>query len=167
MFQDQSKDIVRDLGYLTLGSRLKRLGERLQSNTQRILDEHGLDVQAAQTVFLNAIERSGSLTVGELAESVGVSQPGATRTVGDLEDAGYVEIVQSSGDQRRKSVTLTLNGRRLVEHGRSKVWPLVERAVRDVCEELRGPLLTQLAAIEDALTDKPLNQRITKQGRRS
>jgi hypothetical protein len=26
-------DIVRDLGHLTLGSRLKRLGERLQAHT--------------------------------------------------------------------------------------------------------------------------------------
>ena len=29
------EDVVRALGYLTLGTRMKRIGERLQADTQR------------------------------------------------------------------------------------------------------------------------------------
>src|SRR5688572_7883183 len=123
------EDVVRSFGHLTLGSRLKRIGERLQAQTQRILDAHELPIQAAQFPVLAAIDRLGPLTIGELAEAVGVSQPGATRTVGQLADAQLVTITQSTDDQRRKSVSLTSHGRRIVDTGKQEVWPLIEAAV--------------------------------------
>ena len=32
------EDILRSLGFLCLGSRMKRMGEQLQADTQRVLD---------------------------------------------------------------------------------------------------------------------------------
>src|SRR5436853_4896349 len=118
-------DVVRELGHLTLGTRLKRIGERMQAQTQRILDAHELPIQAAQFPFLAAIDRLGALTVGEIAEAVGVTQPGATRALAQLAEAGYVEIAPSSEDQRRKSVTLTRRGQKLVDAGKRDVWPVI------------------------------------------
>lgn len=154
-----TEDIVRGLGYLTLGSRLKRLGERMQAHTQRILDAHELSIQAAQFPFLAAIDRLGPSTIGQLAESVGGSQPGATRALAQLADAGYVAIETAPEDQRRKYVALTKQGRQLVETGKKEVWPAVEAAVRDLCETGEGGLLDQLATIEDGLTAVPLDRR--------
>ena len=157
-------DVIRELGHLALGTRLKRLGERLQSQTQRILDGYELPIQAAQFPFLAAIDRLEAATVGELAEAVGVTQPAATRALAQLAEAGYVEIVQAEGDQRRKSVTLSRQGKRLVELGKREVWPVIEAAVKDACRGASGPLLDQLAAIEDALEREPLERRV--RGRR-
>lgn len=162
-----SQDVVRELGHLTLGTRLKRLGERLQSQTQRILDAHELQIQAAQFPFLAAIDRIGPLTVGEIAEAVGVTQPGATRALGQLEAEGLVEITQASDDQRRKSVTLTKQGKRLVEVGKRDVWPLIDAAVKETCRKLSGSLLEQLAGLEDGLADESLDRRAARiHGRR-
>ena len=155
-------DHVRELGYLTLGTRLKRLGERMQAHTQRILDAHELEIQAAQFPFLASIDRLGSATIGELAEAVGVSQPGATRTLAQLAEAGLIEITQARDDQRRKSVVLTKQGRRLVDMGRRTVWPLIEHAVRELCHPLDGPLLEQLSAIEEGLAEQPLDRRAAR-----
>jgi DNA-binding MarR family transcriptional regulator len=153
------EDVVRELGYLTLGSRLKRIGERLQAHTQRILEADGLAIPAGQFTFLAALDRLGALTIGELADSVGVTQPGATRAAAQLEEAGLVAITQAKDDQRRKSVALTAEGKRLVAAGKRTAWPLIERAVKDACRELEGPLLAQLAALEDALAEQPLDRR--------
>lgn len=152
-------DIVRELGYLTLGTRFKRIGERLQAHTQRILDAHGLDVPAGQFPFLAALDDAGPLTIGELADAVGVTQPGATRAAAQLAEAGYVTITQAADDQRCKSVALTTEGRRLVSTGKRTAWPLIERAVGDLCRRLEGPLLVQLAALEDGLVAEPLDRR--------
>src|SRR5262245_58703181 len=128
-----TEDVIRSLGHLMLGTRLKRIGERLQAQTQRILDAHELPIQTAQFTYLAAIDRSGPLTVGELAEALGVTQPGATRTLAQLAEAGLVEIASATDDQRRKQVTLTRQGKRLVEVGKRDVWPVIEAAVKDVC----------------------------------
>src|SRR5574339_770963 len=120
------EDVVRHFGYLTLGTRLKRIGERMQAQTQKILDAHDLPIPAAQFPFLAAIDRLGLLTVGALAEATGVSQPLATRTLAQLAEAGFVDINPASDDQRCKLATLTKQGQRLVERGKRTVWPLIE-----------------------------------------
>ncbi|SRR5258705_1551731 len=152
-------DVVRELGLLTLGTRLKRIGERLQGQTQRILDAHELPIQAAQFPFLAAIDRLGPVTVGDIADAVGVTQPGATRALAQLADAGLVEIAANTADQRRKSITLTAHGERLVELGKRDVWPVIEAAVKDLCRKVSGTLLEQLAAIEDGLGEQSLDRR--------
>ena len=153
------EDIVRTSGYLTLGSRLRRIGERLQADTQQFIEEAGLGIQAGQYPFLAAIDNAGPLTIGELAQSVGITQPGATRTVGQLVELGLVSIEPAPDDQRRKLVSLTSSGKQLIDFSRAEVWPRIAAAVTDLCGSLDGPILSQLAAIEDGLAAAPLIRR--------
>lgn len=156
------EDVVRSLGFLTLGTRLKRIGERLQADTQKIINGFGAPVQASQYPFLAAVDRLAPLTVGELAEAIGITQPGATRTVGQLVELGLLESEPAPDDQRRRIISLSGDGRRLVAAAKRDVWPRVMEAVADLCEDLDGPLLQQLAAIEDGLTAAPLDRRVAK-----
>lgn len=153
------EDVVRASGFLTLGSRLRRIGERMQADTQQIIEEAGLGIQAGQYPFLAAIDRAGPLTIGELAQSVGITQPGATRTVGQLLELGFVDIKLAANDHRRRFVSLTARGKEIIDYSRTEVWPRVAAAVADLCDGLDGPILDQLAAIEDGLAAVPLVRR--------
>lgn len=159
-----NEDFLSTLGHLALGSRLKRLGERLQADTQRVIDAAGLPVQAAQFPLLAAVERLGPSSVGALAGALGVTQPGVTRAVGQLARAGLVTVEQPADDQRRRIVALSAAGIALVAAGRETVWPRVEVAVRELCAGLSGPLLAQLAAIEAGLDEAPLDRRAARRG---
>lgn len=150
---------MRSLGFLCLGSRFRRIGERLQADTQQIIEELGVTLQAAQYPFLAAIDRAGPLTIGELAQAVGITQPGATRTVSQLLELGYVDMQASAEDQRRRLISLAPKGQELVDYSKRSVWPRIEQAVRELCGELSGPMLEQLAAIEDGLAEAPLARR--------
>ena len=153
------EDVVRRHGYLMLGTRLKRIGERLQGDTQRIIDAHGAAVQGSQFTFLAALDDLGPRTVGELAEAVGVTQPGATRAIGQLVKRGLVTLRPGRDDQRQHVVTLTAKGRQTVDLGKREIWPRVVAAVADLCRDLSGPLLDQLAQLEDGLAEQPLDRR--------
>lgn len=156
------EDVVRSFGFLTLGTRMKRIGEKLQADTQKIIDGCGAPVQASQYPFLAAVDRLGPLTVGELAEAIGITQPGATRTVAQLVELGMLETEQAADDQRRRIVSLSKAGRRLIAASKRDVWPRIREAVADLCGDLDGPLLDQLAAIEDGLAAVPLDRRTGK-----
>ena len=157
------EDVVRELGYLTLGTRFKRIGERLQSDTQRILDGLDIHIPSSQYPLLAALERLGPLAIGDLAQAIGTSQPGITRSVGLLANMDLVEISPSAEDQRRRIVALSKAGQDLVARAREIVWPPVLSAVSDLCDGLYGPLLEQLAAMEDGLDEKPLVRRAKKE----
>jgi DNA-binding MarR family transcriptional regulator len=159
------EDIVRSFGYLTLGTRMKRIGERLQADAQKITDGAGAEVQSSQYPFLAAIDHLGPLGIGDLAESVGITQPGATRAVNQLVRLGLLETRTSSGDQRRRIVSLTPVGQSFVAEGKAQIWPLIRAAVADLCEGLNGQLLDQLTAIEDGLSETPLHRRVKKPGK--
>ena len=148
-------DIVEQLGHLALGTRLKRLGERLQAETTRFIEASGLPVPASQFPLLAALDRPGGLTVGELAEAVGVSQPGITRSVARLAEQGLITVTHESGDRRRRSVQLTPAGDEVVARARTEVWPHVEAAVIEACDGLDGPLLGELAELEARLDRDP------------
>lgn len=155
-------DFVKDRGYLTLGSRFKRLGERLQSEVQELARTEGFDVPAGLFPAIGALDEAGSLTIGELAATLGISQPGATRNVEKLAKLGLVRSVRRPADRRIKAVTLTDACKALVLAAKDDLWPRVERGVAEICDGLDGSLLEILAAIERALDDQPLHRRAAK-----
>jgi N-acetylglutamate synthase-like GNAT family acetyltransferase/DNA-binding MarR family transcriptional regulator len=151
-------DILSDLGPIFLGSRLKRLAERFQAGAARVVTDAGLPMQPAHMPLLAALDR-GPLTVGQLVEAVGTSQPGVTRTAGQLIDMGLVQSA-SGADQRQRTLSLTMAGQAAMARTKMLLWPRVEIAVRQICDGLSGPLLDQIAAIETALATKPFDERV-------
>lgn len=154
------EDVVKELGHLTLGTRLKRTGELLQAQTQAVLASHGFDQPAAHFPLLAALDRLGALSVGELSQAVGVSQPVVTRSLKGLEDDGLVQSAPGEEDRRVRRVALSRKGRGLVQRARRDAWPAIEAAVAQACARTRGDLLSQLAALEEALASAPLLQRV-------
>lgn len=152
-------DIVRDMGWLSLGTRLKRLGERLQGETQGIIDAAGAPVQAAQYPYLAALDRMGPSTVGDLVAALGVSQPAVTRTLSKLAALDLVIVRAVDDDQRKREATLTPAGRRAVAAAKRVIWPAIESAVIDLCAGRTGDFLAQITAIEGGLAEKQFETR--------
>lgn len=153
---DEVEDVVAGLGHLTLGSRLRRVGERVQGATQDWLRTQGVDVPAAQLPALAAVGRLGPLTVGELAQALRLTQPGVTRTVARLAGTGLVAVTADGADARVRRVALSATGAALLARCEAELWPRVDAAVAAVCAGLDGPLLAQLAGLERAVEEGAL-----------
>jgi DNA-binding MarR family transcriptional regulator/N-acetylglutamate synthase-like GNAT family acetyltransferase len=153
-------DILVEHGYLFLGSRLKRLAERLQGDAGKIIKQAGLPIQPAQFPLLAALARHGTLTVSGAVEALGVSQPAVTRTATSLVELGFVQSKKGGADGRSTTLSLTAAGKRLVAKGERVIWPSVDRAVAELCQPLEGTLLEQIAALERELDRSSLEERV-------
>lgn len=142
-------DVVAQMGPSFLGSRLKRLGERMQASAASVIAEAGLPLQPGHMAILAAL-RTESRTVGQLAEVCGASQPGITRALGQLTRLGMIADADCS-DQRSRCVELTAKGKAALHTLTSDVWPRVGSAAMQVLERLDGDFLAQLAIIEEEL----------------
>lgn len=145
------EDLVRSKGYLALGTRFRRIGEKLQAQTQSVMAAHGLNLQANHYPVLAALSDNGPSTVGNIAIALGVSQPGVTRLVGQLVKLGAVGVEVGQDDQRQKIVSLTESGEKLVEIGRETIWPEIQAALSEILDAQTGPILEQLDRLEDEL----------------
>jgi predicted GNAT family acetyltransferase/DNA-binding MarR family transcriptional regulator len=153
------QDLVRSYGYLTLGTRLKRLGERLQDDVATLAASHDFDVPAGLFPILAAVAEAGTPTIGELAPLVGVSQPAVTRGVLGLVDRGLVAVERRSADQRLKTVTVTPKGAALVAKAKRVLWPAIADAVRDLTRDGDDAFLDHIDAFEDKFAERSLGER--------
>lgn len=149
-------DVLRDMGAGFLGSRLKRLGERMQAGAARVISRAGLDVQPAHMPLLVALDGQ-ALTIGQLVQTVGISQPGVTRSVGQLARMGLVRA-ETGSDQRHRSISLTDDGIAAVARAKLLVWPQVAAAVDRLLAGRSDELLAIIANVEDALAATPLDR---------
>ena len=151
------RDVVADEGAVMLGSRLKRLAERLQSGAERVAVDCGLPTQPSQMPLLAALYRAGPMSIGEAVEMLGISQPAVTRILTRLVEMGLVETMRDDRDQRSKTMALTAAGRETMDLASATMWPRLRMAVNELCDV--PALLTQVEAIERALAERPLESR--------
>ncbi|MEM9067899.1 MAG: GNAT family N-acetyltransferase [Myxococcota bacterium] len=156
----QKPDIVRSLGYLALGSRFKRLGERLQADAAKAHSRLGYPTTPAHFPLLAALEANDSLTVGEAVQALGVSQPALTRTAQALRDLGMIEAKRDPFDSRIRRMRLSARGASVVERMKRELWPVVREAAAALAEGPPSDLLTLLGRVEDAIAESSLLTRV-------
>lgn len=150
-------DMIALEGAVMLGSRLKRLAERLQAGAELIAADCGLKTQPSQMALLAGLHRFGPMTVGEAAIQLGISQPAVTRIAGQLVELGLLGSGQAPGDRRSRMLSLTAAGQEAMELARTVMWPRLRAAVAELCDS--ATLLAEVEAVEAALAERPLERR--------
>lgn len=154
------RDVIAEMGPAFLGSRLKRLGERMQAGAASVITDAGLPLQPGHMAILAAL-RSGPLTIGQLAEVSGTSQPGVTRTIGQLVGLGIVADARTA-DQRARLVELTPRGAEAAHLAATEIWPRVGSAAEQLLGDCLDEFMRHLGKIEDALEVASIAQRASR-----
>ena len=152
-------DLLVDLGHLFLGSRLKRLAERLQADAAKVHRALGVDAQPAELALMAALDRYGPMTTSASVDALGVSQPAVSRTAAGLAERGLIASDSDDADGRQRTMKLTRSGRALVAKAKRGAWPAIAGAVGALCGPLEGTLLEQISGLERQLEERPLEER--------
>ena len=160
-------DFLGSLGYLALGSRLKRAGTLLQTATQNWLQAAGCDVPAAHMPLLAALDRAGSVSLGTVVDMLGVAQPGVSRMADSLQAAGWITVTTDLADKRVRILALTPAGQTLVAEAKVSLWPVVQAAVGELCTGLTGPFAAQLSDLERKLSAGAFERALAGNGTKS
>ncbi|HJV43126.1 bifunctional helix-turn-helix transcriptional regulator/GNAT family N-acetyltransferase [Caulobacter sp.] len=157
-------DLLAGFGVGFLGSRLKRLAERMQADAAEVARALDLPVQPSQMSLLLTIRLHGPIAVGELAERLQLAQPTVTRALKPLEDDGFVAASRAPGDGRTKRLALTEKGQALLVRIQTELLPRIEPAAAELVEGLRGDFMQGLARVEQRLADRSLLTRMEAAG---
>jgi DNA-binding MarR family transcriptional regulator/GNAT superfamily N-acetyltransferase len=152
-------DVVRERSALFLGSRMKRLAERMQGEVTQLIESAALPLQPSHMPLLATLDQDGAQTIGGLTDAMEQAQPTVTRAVARLAELGMVEVSRVHRDQRHKTITLTEAGRAALARAKLLVWNRTEAAVEELVSDLGGRLLGQLDLLEDRLAAESLDRR--------
>ena len=129
-------------------TRITYLSTRARQH-DRLMALAGVPLDRAAVALLRQVADSEPLRPGELAQRLGVEASHVTRTVQQLQRAGYVTRVPDPDDRRAQRIQLTDAGREAVERVREAGARGMQLALADwQPEELR-----QLAALFHRMVD--------------
>src|SRR5438045_263004 len=118
-----------------------RLARRLRQQSEP-------DMTPSMLSALSTIERHGPMTLRELAAHERVQPPTVTTVLGRLENAGLVSRDTDLDDRRVAWVSLTPEGKRLVEANRSKKTEFLTKRLNRLDPQDREVLARALPILE-------------------
>lgn len=154
-------NFYEELGYLVLGSRMRRLSEAFLSEINKTYQAAGIPFDASWFPVFYLLSQNESLSIKELSDATGVSHPAASQLVTNLKNKKLLKTTTSSDDGRRQQVQLTKAGRALLE----QILPVWD-AVKQTMEELVNTdsesrhLLLALSGVERSFRAVTLSERI-------
>ena len=155
----QSVDLVRDLGPLALGSRLRRLTDRLMADAVRIYRGQHFTFQPRWFPLFYLLSYRSPLSVSEAAAALGVTPPAVSQTVKELQRRRLVSSTRDPRDERRRRLALTEKARQLLP-SLLPLWNDFETGTRALLDDAGPDLLCAVEALEEALDRQPFVERI-------
>jgi len=156
-------NFYQNLGYLVLGSRLRRLSEAFLSEINRAYQNAGIDFDASWFPVFYLLSKNGSLSIKELSDRTEVSHPAASQLITNLKNKKLVVTTTCTDDGRRQLVQLTEKGQLLLEQI-LPVWEAVTEAMEQIIagEPDCHDILPAIAALEDTFRSADLAGLINK-----
>jgi DNA-binding MarR family transcriptional regulator len=142
------RPVTRVDGDAELAARLRLAVTRL-SRLLRHLGE--TRISASQLSALSTIERSGPMTLGDLAAAEQVQPPSMTRIVSRLEEAGLVERQACEQDRRVARARVTTAGRQLLQRSRTRKDAYLARRLQTLDPADRALMGEAVAVLEQLL----------------
>jgi len=140
-----------------LGTQLRHLIELLDDGVSAANDYEGMRYRPRYTPLVRALAGGDPLTIGQLAEAAGITQPAATQTVAVMVKDGLVDVTAGPVDARQRVVALSARGRELLPR-LQRAWQATERAAAGLDAE--SGLSSAVAAALAALAREPFAARI-------
>jgi DNA-binding MarR family transcriptional regulator/predicted GNAT family N-acyltransferase len=149
-----ANDKMLGFGNLSLGSRLKRLSDRLIQDVSTIYQAQDIPLNPSFFPLFNLLLQQGAMSVTEAAELLGVSHPAVSKIAKKMMDDGWLNKQVDPRDERRQQLFLTDQSGQLLEQIQP-VWREIRGYLDDVMEKQEHPFLLALNDFE---------QRIEKEG---
>ena len=158
-------DFIQDLGHLALGSRLKRLSDRIMSDGAEVYREAGLEFEPRWFPLFRLLADRGPMSVGEAASALGLTHAAISQTANVMTKQKIIAAKKDRGDERRRVLSLTELGMEILPKIQP-LWTDIESAVREVVDYGGVDVLAAIDGIEHAMEREKLSERCARLRRR-
>lgn len=152
-------NIIRQLGYIALGTRFRIVTDRLMQDADKIYKKLGIEFEPRWFTVFYLINQKRGITITELAEQLGYSQPAITQIVNPLIRKKIIKSIRSREDSRKKVITITQKGEDLLLK-LIPVWQDIESALKELSSSTGFDILFVLNKLESELDKTNIYSRV-------
>lgn len=153
-------DFLKEIKYLGITARIKRLNDALSYNIKDLYRSQNLDIEPSWHLILLLLKKNKQLSLVELSKQMQISQPAVTKIIKKMLDKGYVKQSISSTDNRVKIIELTRKSHTAFPIW-EKVWDAGQQAIANMLADNEA-FFTALAEFEKQQVEDPFSDRAKK-----
>lgn len=135
---------------------MKRVSDAMLHDGKRMYKELGMDIEPNWFAIFKLLRKHGSLTVTEIADSIGLSHPSVISIVNKMVKAGYLKESKSEEDSRKRILSLTPKAKRKFPE-LEKVWDAATAGFKRMMHDT--DILQVLDVLEDRIAEKGFRRR--------
>ncbi|WP_431121915.1 GNAT family N-acetyltransferase [Flagellimonas flava] len=148
-------DFLQELKHLGFTARIKRLNESIVASTLDHYASLNLVLEPNWHVIFLLLKQRDTLTVTEMAQTLGFSHPAMIKTTRKMKEQGYLEHQKDALDQRKILIRLSKKGKRLLPKF-EKEWNRIQEVLQEVVDDT---LLKKLDTLEHNLKELSFSER--------
>ncbi len=153
-------DFLKELGYLGLISRLKRLSDSILYSIRDLYKLENIDIEPNWHLVFLILKKHKTRTMSEIAESFHLSQPAIVKIINKMKKKGYIDIVKDTYDNRKRQ--LQLSQKAISELPRfEKIWHAGQESIKEILEANQA-FLDLLENFEQQIEQKGFKERVLK-----
>src|SRR5665213_1348835 len=104
-------DFYDRVGCMAMGSRLRRLGDRMADDSAQIYALYGVDLQPRWFPVIYLVYERGEESIKSIAEEIGHTHASVSQIVTEMVRGGYACLKKRKADGRKTFVALTTKGK--------------------------------------------------------
>ena len=156
-------NFIKELGYLAIASRMKRLTDRFMRGGSQVYKSLGIDFEPRWfTVFYLIYTQDSPLSISEIASALKMTHPAIIQTTQMLIKKGLIKSFRDSQDRRIRRLAMTGKGKELANF-LVPVWNDFETATSEIFGEAGVEMLDIIKRIESLLDEEDVSSRIISQ----
>ena len=156
-----TNNIIKQLGYIAIGSRLKRLSDKINLEISRLFKEQHFNVEPSWLPVIFYLNENVHASILDIASALNFTHPAAINIVNQMEKKNLVEAYQDVKDKRKRLVKLNAAGQELLV----TMIPMLEELKLSAGEILNSAgydFMHVIDSIEKSLDEKSLNKRTSE-----
>nr|WP_321237486.1 GNAT family N-acetyltransferase [uncultured Psychroserpens sp.] len=155
-------DSINSLGYLSIGSQMRRTYEKLQSEGDKIYNSINLNFKSSWfPIFYTIANSNRYLSVMEITDRISYSRITVKNVVKELEKEGLIEIKSNPNDKRSKLFKLTKKGENLKPRLET-VWESFSTELQKIFNIDKDNFLESIKTVNDTLDKNSLRKNVLK-----
>lgn len=150
-----TQDVIASLGYLALGSRMRRLTDMMWRDVTSIYAQRGIDFEPRWFPVYYLLSLGEARTISEIARELDYTHPAVVQIANAMQKRGLISSSVQAGDKRTRALALTKQGKALLQEIQA-VWEEIRVAVEEVCASASADFLQTIARLEAATAEESL-----------
>lgn len=147
------------VGKLALGSRMRRLSEKLTEDAARIYAMYEVSLDSKWFPVFYVLSHREEASITEISQIIGHSHPSVSQIIKEMKKEGLVITKKSAEDARVNIVRLSASGKHIIPKI-EKQYLDVTQAVEDLLSQTQHNLWKAIDEVEFLLSDKSFFDRV-------